>query len=723
MAANLRRTVAGAPARLAFAMALASAAEIAPAASAQGDPIEIAIANQRALLSRQAQAPRPRDLALAPDGRRLFYVAETGQPGGVTTPARAGFILDLGTRRRIAIDLPPGRDSEEPQWRPNGNELAFLSVGERRLTLIRHDASGVRPPARTDLSAFAQGVLAERQLCGWLWLPERDQLVVATLATARAPEAAAPDPWWIRWSAPREAPRGAGATRQLGLHAIDLATGQWRDFRFEGELRTPLTCIGGLTAKLSREPSGAAQLIFGVDRRVGRHGSRVDIAHRIYRLDLDAATGTQVGSATDLYNGIVTTAGGGRYAVFDDGTLERDQNYARNHFYRIGAIRPGVDPRPIAVPALSLPRLFPGPRPDSLIAFEDTRPNGRLIEIDPASGRRTDIGPAQFSVSDADVSADGRTIAAVLETMTDAPALYVRQSGGRGWRHVETGAAPVPAPSQVRIVRWPSRDGRFEIGGLLVLPPSYREGQSYPLIVAMHGGPASGAVRNRYGPVGEPVMGGLSPFFFADAGYLVFLPNFRGDVGASLEFYQASYGRPGDSFDLDIEAGVDQLIRRGMADERRMVLFAHSAGGLVLGHALNRPSRYRAAVANDSLIMPDLFERLLRVRGASSDVEGRSAYFGIDMLRERWLDPHNMSVPLLMRWEASPGCGDRGLAAPPCIPFERQSEELAPVLAERGIPFDVIVDRDRHVIQNPDYAIEYQRMILAWYERFLPAVP
>lgn len=714
MAANRRHA--------ALAMALASALPVGTSAGAQDDPVQLAIANQRALVDRQAQARLLEDLAISPDGARLFYASTPTRLGAARGigAARTGHLLDLGTGRSFAITPPQGDgDLGEPQWRPAGDQLAFLSAGERRLSLLRYDATAAGPPARTDLSAFAQAELGQRQLCGWLWVSERNQLLVAALSTPQAREALAPDPAWIRWSAPHAPSGDAGATNQLSLYAIDLATGAWRPFRFDGALRTPLACIGGLTTRLSHEGGAQAELIFAAERVVGRFGARVDITHGVYRLDLDAATAVLAGRATDLINGVVTTPGGGRYAVFDDGTTERDQAYARNHYYRIGALQADIRIRPVPGPALSLPRLFAGPGRDSLIALEDTRPNGRLIEIDARSGRRTEISPPELSVSDADVSADGRTIAAVLETLTDAPAIHVRRAGSGRWTRVDSAEASAPAPGQVRRVSWPSRDGRFQVSGLLVYPRAYREGRLYPLIVSIHGGPASGAVRNSYGPLGDAMMGGLSPYFFAEAGYFVFLPNFRGDVGASLEFYQASHGRPGDAFDLDIEAGVDRLIQQGLADERRMALFAHSAGGTVLAYALNRPGRYRAAVSNDAALMPDLFDRLRHLRGLNAGIEGHSAYFGIDMIRDRWLDARNISIPLLMRWQAS-SCGDRPLTSPPCIPFERQSDEIAPVLANRGIPFDVIVDRDRHVIQDPEYAIEYERVILAWFDRFLP---
>ena len=68
-------------------------------------------------------------------------------------------------------------------------------------------------------------------------------------------------------------------------------------------------------------------------------------------------------------------------------------------------------------------------------------------------------------------------------------------------------------------ITWKSTDGKT-VGGVLVKPVGYRAGERYPLIVAIHGGPASADVLGFNGGYGSQV--------YAGAGYAVLRPNYRG---------------------------------------------------------------------------------------------------------------------------------------------------------------------------------------------------
>ena len=57
---------------------------------------------------------------------------------------------------------------------------------------------------------------------------------------------------------------------------------------------------------------------------------------------------------------------------------------------------------------------------------------------------------------------------------------------------------------------------------MLVKPVGYQPGRRYPLIVAIHGGPASADVLGFNGGYGSQV--------YAGAGYMVLRPNYRGST-------------------------------------------------------------------------------------------------------------------------------------------------------------------------------------------------
>ncbi|RPH89649.1 MAG: S9 family peptidase, partial [Calditrichaeota bacterium] len=125
-----------------------------------------------------------------------------------------------------------------------------------------------------------------------------------------------------------------------------------------------------------------------------------------------------------------------------------------------------------------------------------------------------------------------------------------------------------------RVVRYPARDG-VEIEGLLLLPADYQEGERYPLIVVVHGGPEANYVNNwndvtRYSGAGQVLAG---------KGYVLFYPNYRASTGYGVEFAAAGYKDPaGVEFD-DIADGMDYLVHRGIADRERIGVIGGSYGG------------------------------------------------------------------------------------------------------------------------------------------------
>jgi dipeptidyl aminopeptidase/acylaminoacyl peptidase len=141
------------------------------------------------------------------------------------------------------------------------------------------------------------------------------------------------------------------------------------------------------------------------------------------------------------------------------------------------------------------------------------------------------------------------------------------------------------ALGQQEEITWKSKDGTT-VGGVLVKPVGYRQGQRYPLIVAIHGGPASADVLSFNGGYGSQV--------YAGAGYVVLRPNYRGSTNYGFKLKTdivGNYMAPG--FD-DIMAGVDYLIAQGIADPDRMGALGWSAGGHWSNWILTHTDRFKA---------------------------------------------------------------------------------------------------------------------------------
>ncbi len=121
-------------------------------------------------------------------------------------------------------------------------------------------------------------------------------------------------------------------------------------------------------------------------------------------------------------------------------------------------------------------------------------------------------------------------------------------------------------------VRHTAPDG-LELEGLLVYPLGYEEGQRYPLILTVHGGPES-HFSNGW------ITGYSNPGQLAAArGFVVFYPNYRGSTGRGVEFSKLGQrGAAGPEFD-DLIVAVDHLIEIGLVDRERVGITGGSYGG------------------------------------------------------------------------------------------------------------------------------------------------
>ncbi len=144
--------------------------------------------------------------------------------------------------------------------------------------------------------------------------------------------------------------------------------------------------------------------------------------------------------------------------------------------------------------------------------------------------------------------------------------------------------------SQQRKLVYDARDGK-DIQGVLLYPLNYEEGNQYPLIVYIHGGPEA-AVKN-----------GWSTFYsmwgqIATArDFFVFMPNYRASSGRGVDFTMVGYGDlVGVEYD-DVLDGIDHLIEIGYVDKDRVGMGGGSYGGYFSAWSATRHTdRFAASV-------------------------------------------------------------------------------------------------------------------------------
>src|SRR5699024_5841620 len=135
--------------------------------------------------------------------------------------------------------------------------------------------------------------------------------------------------------------------------------------------------------------------------------------------------------------------------------------------------------------------------------------------------------------------------------------------------------------SRQEAVRWVASGGT-ELQGLLIYPLDCQQGQTYPLIAAVHGGPEVHYDNGWLTSYSIPGQVG------AAQGYFVFYPNYRGSTGRGENFAKSSQAdMAGAEFD-DIVAGVDELIKGGLVDSSKVGVTGGSYGGYATGWMATR---------------------------------------------------------------------------------------------------------------------------------------
>ncbi|HEY0930026.1 MAG TPA: S9 family peptidase [Gemmatimonas sp.] len=132
---------------------------------------------------------------------------------------------------------------------------------------------------------------------------------------------------------------------------------------------------------------------------------------------------------------------------------------------------------------------------------------------------------------------------------------------------------------------WTSKDGK-KVGGVLIKPVGYQPGKKYPLLVAIHGGPAAADLLS--------FNGGYGAQTYAGKGWVVLMPNYRGSTNygeAHKVGIVGNYFPPGYN---DIMTGVDALIGQGLVDSTKMGVLGWSAGGHWSNWIVTHTNRFKA---------------------------------------------------------------------------------------------------------------------------------
>jgi dipeptidyl aminopeptidase/acylaminoacyl peptidase len=327
---------------------------------------------------------------------------------------------------------------------------------------------------------------------------------------------------------------------------------------------------------------------------------------------------------------------------------------------------------------------------------------GQLLRVPAAGGEARAVFERPGAYAGVDLSHDNTRLAFLFEDSKRPEDIWVSTAAGRDAKRL-TDFNPQTkefALGEIETLKWKGADN-LEIEGMLVKPVGYEQGKRYPTILQIHGGPYA---RFAYGFEGRAQI-------YAGHGYAVLMPNPRGSTGYGQKFAAANVRDWGGKDFQDLMAGVDHVVKLGVADPERLAVMGGSYGGFMTFWAVTQTDRFKAAIGHAGI--SDWYSFF-----GQSDIPGLMEYgFGgtpwaARETYERWSPVRfvdRVKTPLMI----THGEQDRR------VPIA-QAEQYYRALRRRGVPVVFVrYPRAGHGITEPNHLIDLLRRHVEWFDRHL----
>ena len=573
----------------------------------------------------------PTDLRLSPDGRFACFVVKAPAPDLAGYRTALWIVPIDGSEDPRPLTLGANHD-HTPRWSPDGRFLAFLSDrgavlragGAARdsadLKLASAPATGLKDAVGRDLPHGTMQVWllplagGEAQpltdlpedVTDLAWSPDGVRLCLVSAATSSAraePEAVDP-------AAPRR-----------DVRLIDELSYQLNGAGFIYEHKSNLWLVEVADGAVRRLTSGRSvdhQPAWSPDgRRIAFAADRsrdADLAWRsdLYLVDADGGKPVRVTAGDERAFGQPAWSPDGKLVAavghrMESGNPTREDVYV----FRPRAMQKGRNltaEADLFVDAAMNSDLYSAPpagvqwSPDGAELYFSAPTEGsyELWRVRLEDSRVERLTKGQHMLVRPSIAAAGSRLvaAAIGGTATTPPDIFafdvpasantpaspVKPRGlrrltdlmGAAWKGIE-----IVAP---RVI-WAKVDGRRIQGWFYEAP--VRRGKPAPVVVEIHGGPAT--------------LYGFSLMWewqvLVARGLSVFACNPRGSTGYGQELAAANFRDWGPGPQADIEAGLDKLAAAGLIDPQRVGVTGGSYGGYLTAWMISHGDRYSAAVA------------------------------------------------------------------------------------------------------------------------------
>jgi dipeptidyl aminopeptidase/acylaminoacyl peptidase len=511
------------------------------------------------------QARSFEESALSPDGKHLTWVQKKQNPD--RTESRVSFVYlkertGAQARRISAGDGKAEYQEKDLAWSPDGQQLAFLSdaAQAKQLQLYVMSPSG-KSAAR--MLTHVSGQLAHPH-----WSPDGKTIALLVIEdlhqAAGAVEASV-----------RETGEVAEHIYEQRVLLVDVQSGSAKT----------LTAADMYVYELDWSPDSKQIAYIGAP---GSGDNNWWIA-RLFAIDVQSQ------NVRELYKpqrqiAVPRWSPDGKQIVFIQGLMS-DAGQTGGDIWTV--LASGGDARNLTPDRKSSPAWLYWLDKQRLLFTEWVNGGVAISSMNTTTGGTQSLWQGDETIKAAhevlslSLTANGRETAVIRSSWKQAPEVWTGAIGA--WKpQTQDNSEIKPRWGRVDNITW-SNDGQ-RVQGWLLYPASYDAQRKYPMVLSVHGGPAS-----------QLTPSWPSPGNFAAAlsmeGYFVFFPNPRGSYGQGEAFTAANRQDFGHGDLRDILSGIDQVLKAAPVDENRIGIMGWSYGGYMTMWTVTQTNRFRAAMA------------------------------------------------------------------------------------------------------------------------------